>query len=228
MKKFDQRKADRHAEQQLAQFLDKYFYDVLNKNDSTFKFIRVNSIEQQLQGIDMILSEESRNLYFDEKAALHYINQNLTTFSFEINFVNRANKIHEGWLNDDDLSTTHYVLIWVTANRDFEKHELINISEEDFVKLEIYIINRKKLQTYLNELDLTPDKLMSEANSFRKAYDTIENQKQNILENDKICYLFLTNKLPERPVNLLLRKRILKNLADRKYIITREKLTKLS
>ena len=59
------RKQDTRAENQLAQFMDKYFYSKLSTN-----YRRVTDQETQLMGVDIVLGMDSVNV--DEKASLYY------------------------------------------------------------------------------------------------------------------------------------------------------------
>ena len=97
------RKQDTKAEQQLAAFMDKYFY---NKLDTTYK--RVTDPEMQLKGVDVIIGSDSVKI--DEKASLYYSNVMIPTFVFELDFMS-GNVSHTGWYLNESLVTDYYMLI---------------------------------------------------------------------------------------------------------------------
>ena len=79
------RKRDSHVEKQVGDFLDCYFYPKIVKD-----FIRYTDKDNQLIGMDVCFSIDNyKKLIVDEKAASHYINQDIPTFALiedEIDF----------------------------------------------------------------------------------------------------------------------------------------------
>lgn len=78
------RKSDSIAEQALGAFLDEHFYETLHKRDAGFEYERVHDRKRQLKGMDVIVNYHGNRIVIDEKSALHWINRNLRTFSFEL------------------------------------------------------------------------------------------------------------------------------------------------
>lgn len=96
-------------EHQLSNYLDgRYNFD-FSRND----FNTVIGKKQQLEGIDLIVTDEYMNeIYIDEKARFSYINNDsLPTFVFELDFVNRNNEHTIGWFIDEKNRTVKYHLI---------------------------------------------------------------------------------------------------------------------
>ena len=85
------RKQDSHAENAVAQFLDQFFYQKYVRNQ-----IRYSDLETQLKGVDVTFDfEEQIQLLVDEKAAAHFVNKNIPTFAFELDFIGIDGKLKE-------------------------------------------------------------------------------------------------------------------------------------
>lgn len=79
MKSF--RDKDTKAEQELAKFMDQFFYSKLrDKNKRPVNCRRVYDKTTQMKGIDIEMMVEDRTYYIDEKASLYYSNVMLPTF----------------------------------------------------------------------------------------------------------------------------------------------------
>ena len=61
------RRQDTRAEEQLAYYMDKYFYDKLGT-----EYRRIKEPELQLKGVDVVIGPEQVRI--DEKASLYYSN----------------------------------------------------------------------------------------------------------------------------------------------------------
>jgi hypothetical protein len=86
------REQDMRAEQELCKFLDTYFYE-----KSGLEFERKSELVYQYKGIDVFLTlKDGSVLKIDEKASLRYINKELNTYSFEINFLNKGGRPSAG------------------------------------------------------------------------------------------------------------------------------------
>jgi hypothetical protein len=183
-------KKDLKKEQNLAHLLDAYY----KKNLKHYNFERIYDLKRQLQGIDLIFTDrKSQNqFYIDEKAQLDYINDDLPTFAFELNY-QKQGVTKQGWLFDPLKKTQFYAL--VTA---------IYADEPDkFTSCKITMVNRTKLISFLSSLNITENSLemylIGQKNSEGKMV-------MEELDQRAEGYLFFSryNKA-EKPVNLILK-----------------------
>ena len=206
-------------EKEVGKFLDKYFYP---KIDTSFK--RVESLEEQYQGIDVYIG----NCAIDEKVACHYVNSDLPTFAFEISYINRGEYLQDGWLLDDKLKTDVYLLMWVytekfpfvkqTWNGNFYITEKTIIYEsltaEEISSIDCCILSKANLLNYLESINLTKDKLRDLSAYMRE-------NKKKIYEISSNLRLQSSSNLVEYPVNLIISKNILKTISNVKKITKR-------
>jgi hypothetical protein len=141
------RKTDTEKEEAIAKYLDQYFYSKPCIKDYSRKIDRTT----QLEGIDVTFTINHPNLstdtlYVDEKSAAHYVNKNIPTFAFELQFQNSRNIKTKGWLYDENKKTTHYLIIWVKTNRSDSNFSFIDLSE-----LEVMLIDRMSIKQILND-----------------------------------------------------------------------------
>lgn len=180
---------DLRRESVVAEYLDKYFYDDSRE--------RITDIETQLKGVDVIYKE----MHIDEKAAIDYMDRNLKTFCFELQFTNRYGKIKKGWLLNENLLTDTYLLLYPKGNKelndinDIHKMEYILVEKEDVKK----IIFREDV---LNELRDYKSK-----GEDRREFQIFHEDKPYTL---KVVY---SKHLIEKPINILLPKELLKKIS---------------
>src|SRR5699024_4877331 len=75
----------------------------------------VKKEQEKHKGIDALYQMSSGESWIvDEKAQLNYLNRPLETFAFEIIYKRQNNKniLTQGWFINDDLKTTHYLLVY--------------------------------------------------------------------------------------------------------------------
>jgi hypothetical protein len=199
------RMADSSDEQEVGKFLDKYFYP-----QNTSEFIRYNDKEHQLLGIDTMFSyKELNNILVDEKAATHYINKDIPTFAFEINFVNSIGALSNGWLFDSEKKTQYYLVIWVKAKKDK------GIQCEDITELDCLLIERLRIIEMLKSYSFDAVKAEEIAKNIRS--------KQVYGVSDKSAskpfYFYYTHYLAERPINVIIWKSRLIALSAARFIV---------
>lgn len=116
---------DKKREEIVSGYLDQWLY-----GQDMFQDVRRTPDKQdQLKGSDIVLSIPSlglRHIIIDEKAQLYYTDGGLNTFAFELNFLNRSGKRAEGWLTDPSKETTHYQLLYLNAEKDFDHIDQIH------------------------------------------------------------------------------------------------------
>ncbi len=184
---------DLSNEQMLAQKLDE-IYDELG-----FQCVRIDNLEQQYQGIDIILKHDGINYAIDEKAQLHYLNKDLPTFTFELSYKNQNRDLRSGWLFDEHKLTEYYFLI-----TGIEARTPITTST-DFKSLKITSVNRQKLIDLLeSDCDLNESKL-AKYDSELRSNRAFGKEPINELNASTEGALYHTEHLAEQPINIQLR-----------------------
>lgn len=191
------RKQDNQSEAAVAAYLDRHFYPKYVTN-----FQRFDDLAHQLKGIDVQFEYQERTCIVDEKAAAHYVNKNLPTFAFELNFIGRDQRLHTGWLYDDKKETEYYLLSWIWAKK--EK----GFTADDITKLEIMLVSRKRITFSLAHHGLTKERAfdISKALRAKKQFGVSE-------KTQKPFYLYYTKHLVEQPINVIIRKQALKKIS---------------
>ena len=80
--------SDLKKEQLLSHLLDSCY----KKHLKYYNFKRISDLPRQLQGIDLIVTHKvsKKEFMIDEKAQLDYINRDLSTFAFELQYQKKA------------------------------------------------------------------------------------------------------------------------------------------
>jgi hypothetical protein len=196
------RQRDSIVEKEIAKFMDEKFY-----GRQVTGFIRFEDKENQLKGKDVSFTwGELKNIIVDEKAQTHYINENLPTFAFEISFIRAAGEWTLGWLFDKTKENDYFILIWPFASKKWD------ITKEDIEKLDCLLINKQKIIDLLEKEGFSRDKIMTEEERIRK-----ENNPGKIGSGN--FYFYFTGRLAEKPINLVIRKEKLIEIAEKRFII---------
>ncbi|UKM65461.1 hypothetical protein GSB9_02030 [Flavobacteriaceae bacterium GSB9] len=179
--------------------LNTYLDDVYESKK--LKFSRITDFNKQHQGIDIIFHHNSNDYFIDEKAQLHYLNQDLPTFTFELSYLNKNHEIKEGWLLDTSKKTHYYFLITAIILKT-GKTKLTD--RNDIKSVKITSVNRSKLIGHLKHHGLTRHELEAYDYSIRHAQSF---GKNTIPELDKKSagIIYYTKHLNEQPMNLQLR-----------------------
>lgn len=215
-----QRDIDDRAEQQLAKFLDTHLYQELLKEENFISFKRVADSRLQKQGVDVIAKTEHAVANIDEKAQLHYINDNRPTFVFELEFI-RAGQAMEGWFLNERLQTTHYLLLWPNA----KTADLSQIVSDDFTCVEGMMISKNKLKKYLNEIGISINFLRQTTKLLRE--QGVSGSQKTAYAGIKF-YVSPSSKYSENPINMVISKQILEQLADAHYMISQQGFIRLN
>ena len=189
------RTKDMEAERELAKFLDKHLYtkDIFTRAD------RTDNASTQIDGSDIIISIPSlgiKDAVVDEKASIYYINKDLRTFVLEVSFLNRSLHYSEGWFIDDSLSTEYYLMQWIKAN----VADPWQVKENNITEIECVLVSKAKLKAYFEAEGYTREKLLQTAQQMRASNQTM------IAPSGKPYRFYFTQKLAEKPVNILLNK----------------------
>jgi hypothetical protein len=183
-------KTDLSKEQLLAPLLDSYYRKQLNQ----YSFERIADLEQQLLGIDVILTNKKTSAAFfvDEKAQLDYINESLPTFAFEL-FYEKDRDQKQGWLFDASKKTHFYALVT----------SIFSDEEDSFTACNITFVNREKLIQHLSSLHLTQKRFQEIVLQHKGYHGKMGLEKLHPWHEG---YLFFsTQNKAEKPINLILK-----------------------
>ncbi len=194
------RAQDIQSEKAISQFLDTHYYP---EHFITFK--RYDDKKTQLLGIDVIAHTADGPIKIDEKAASHYVNKDIQTFAFELSYIGKNHQLQKGWLFDKEKQTEYYLLCWLWASQ--EKFQY-----EDITKVEVALINRKKLVNVLYDLGLNFDRASAIDHKLRQAQIT------KLIIEGKPFYFYHTKHLAEKPSNLIVPKKLLIELSDSHHL----------
>ena len=210
------RKEDHSAETELALFMDKFLYERFPTGSAFSSIRRVQDKEEQLNGVDVeFIGTDGRVYCVDEKAQLHYLNKSLPTFAFELLSYQKGYDT-VGWLCNDKLKTDLYMLIWPYAVQD----DYQGITWEQFTKADCLLIQKRKVLKMLASKGLTTDTMLADARRIRAS-----GRKGKIpIDGIKGIYYFAsyTKDYKETPINIVISKPIVRDLAQRRYIVTPE------
>ncbi|MEM6318818.1 MAG: hypothetical protein AAF960_14195 [Bacteroidota bacterium] len=192
------RKQDAQSEKAVAAFLDRYFYPA-----HVTDFQRIENKTTQLKGVDVCFNYGEKRMLVDEKAAVHYVNKNLPTFAFELEFIGRDQQRHAGWLFDEDKLTEYYLLAWIWADQ--PKH----FTTEDITKIDLLLVARKAIKDLLAKFQLDAKKGKEVADYLRK------HQQFGVAgKSPNPFYYYHTKHLAEQPINVIIRKSALQQISQ--------------
>ena len=125
---------DRHAEEEFGRFLQKYLYPSFSGD---FVVERIGDKHDQMLGYDVLINYgDGHHVVIDEKSQLHYINNPLPTFAFEIMY-SRNETLWDGWFISNKIKTDAYLLSYPSAAKNVSRWELDKIQMEDFSRAEV-------------------------------------------------------------------------------------------
>lgn len=203
------RTRDMHVERVIAQYLDEHLY-----NDGRFtRHDRTDARDEQLLGSDIIISVPSlgiENAVVDEKAITHYMTRQIPTFALELSFISQSGNLVEGWLTDKDKVTEYYLMMWPVATKPW------NIEIEDIKYIDYILVKRSDILQWLSNQGYSLDKLREKANAIR---NTVTENGAIDKVDGKDYWFYLTTKLAECPINVVIRKKIYEGLAIMKGTI---------
>lgn len=221
------RQQDMHAENSLAEFMDSYLYSRMTSTDgSPFKFTRMHDKEQQMKGVDVCIETGGKKILIDEKSSLYYSNAMIPTFAFELDSIQRGHRNPvEGWFINDALMTEYYMLIWPNVkceNKDntWIRKDIGVLRKDDFTIVEAMLIPKIELRQKIEQIGYGKDRLVEYAKRLRQLYAGSNEQKEEKISDEiKIMY---SGRLAEKPVNLVIRKELLKESARKIYLISQD------
>ena len=200
------RKSDSAAEIEIGKFLDCEFYPKHVTN-----MIRYNDLENQMLGIDVKFDYQNlESMLVDEKVAAHYVNKDIPTFAFEVNFLLQSGILVNGWLFDENKKTGYYLLGWIWAIKDncFLANEI--------TKIDIVIVNRNDVIRLLSDSGLTKESAFNISKEIRAGNVSGVHFKTQ----DKPYYFYYSTLLAEKPINIIIKKSALVNISIGRHLIT--------
>lgn len=203
---------DMNVEREIAKFLDKNLYTqaIFSRHE------RTDNLDIQMQGSDIILSIPSKGIkdaVVDEKALTHYINSNLPTFALELDFLSSRGDVIQGWLLDNTKTTEYYLLQWIWANKQW------NIVCDDITKLRYLLVSRNKILQFLESQGLSSDVLMNKSKQIRAKYKDTNTGVFIDKQTGKDYWFYYSGQLAEKPINIVIRRKIYESLANLDGII---------
>lgn len=214
------RRIDMRGERALGLFIDEFFYPRLCEIEGFTHTERIYDADMQKKGCDIcIYNKGGRSIKIDEKSQLHFINKPRDTFVFEVSFLKAdSGEVRSGWLVSDDNITDCYMLVWIDRAR---TDKINRIVAEDFEQVTICFITKKKVISYLASCGYTIQKIKVLADEMRKK----EQETTAFISTDAVLY-YSREVIPERPINILINKRVLYRLSYGVYVVTREGVIK--
>ena len=209
-------KYDKPLEEMIGGFLDEHFYnDESIFTKSKYKATRMEDKDLQKRGIDVTVERLDKESItrIDEKAAIHHINAGLQTFAFEITGTGG----NPGWLVKDGIDTDFYLLAWIYANKEkYPVNKLVNqkppyyenFKIEDLDYISCCLLQKNAIITFLKDRGFDKRHLLVKAGEMiglNCEYDGT-NKKEGF-------YFRFSRQLAERPVNVVIYKNVLKELA---------------
>ena len=182
--------SDLGKEKRLSELLDAYY----SKGLRHYYFERVQSLQEQLRGVDVIFKHRKTKETFlvDEKAQLDYINEDLPTFAFELHYLKNG-VLKEGWLFDSAKKTDFYALVTAIYEDEPDK----------YTSCKVTFVNRSKLVAFLEAMGVTKNSLLDYYQNGTVPHGKMEIQELN---PKKAGYLYHSkNNKSEQPFNLVLK-----------------------
>ena len=212
------RAEDMLAEAELGRYLDRYLYARFPKADAFESIERVHDKQRQTAGIDVIFTaKDGRVFRVDEKAQLYYLNRDLPTFAFEIGSLQQG-VLTVGWLCNEKLETDLYLLIWPFADRDSPR----GLQMEEITKADCLLVRKKDLLKLLASRGLPVERLIADGERLRA-----EGRVGKVpIPGIGGIYYYVSDPLryAEAPINVIVSRRLLRQICRRCYIVTPEKV----
>jgi len=202
-------KKDKEAEEEVADFLDKYFYNKYFNDEVK----RCNDDKLQNEGVDVFVDD---GMVIDEKAAIHYYKEDINeasmpTFILELYFEKNGIPM-DGWLYGDKYKqTTHYLIMWLWVKNK-------KVTCENIMKIEAVLVKKKDIITLLDNLGFPKERLKQIVS------DVLNNGNFEIPEfkNLKLKPFEVkqSTNLPEKPINLVVKRIVYEKVCEKIFTIT--------
>ena len=206
------REMDSRGEKAMSVFLDKYFYPKATEKRVLAYCERIYAKKLQKKGVDVLIDKDKK---LDEKAQLYYINQPINSFAFEIDYYDeKTETVVDGWFIGNN-ETDEYLLMWIPEARTNHINRLV---AEDFICVNADLLQKKRIQSYVEKLGLTKKVLKEKAFMMR-------NENIERLDFGAMCHMVYSIKgFSEKPINLVVDKTVIDDLSDRIFEIKKDEL----
>ena len=213
------RKHDMTQEKIINRFLLEKFFLKINKSSKL-----IDDRNLQIAGVDLQLDSNKllKTLNIDIKAqsSAKYINSPRPTFLLELSSINKYGEDFIGWFLNPKIITDYYAFVWMHEVDTNDPTELFGYPQ--IKKVEIMLVSREKIKEYVLGL------------LHKNGYDDVSpivNQMRDT-ETTRIplvdgIHFSHTPTLYEKPVNLVVHKRILKKFASLHYYVYQDKIVKI-
>lgn len=184
-----------------------------------------------MQGIDVELMADGKKFIIDEKASLYYSNALISTFAFEIDSVQKGHENPiEGWFVNDSLKTEYYLLIWTNIKCEFRdgqwvRKNLNGIKLSDFTIVEAMLIEKQKLLIEVEKHGCNKSYLVEYAKRLRQSMNNKDESKSEAIDDD--IKIMCSGKIAEKPINVVIKKKLLKSIASATYLISEDGYVKI-
>ena len=223
-----QKQTDISVEKEISSFLDENLY-----SDRRFvkNYKRYNDVENQILGKDVKATfkkglNQSYNLVnclIDEKCQTHYINANLPQNGFELSFLDQNNQMQKGWLLDESLKTTHYLIIWPFSrneDREWSKEDLAYFDKSNIGKLDCLLLKKSDILDFLANWGFNKEDLIQKNKYIRNSAEN----KNPIYTNYSFIRFYYSYYFPEKPITVSIRKEQLKRISIARFLVKKDKL----
>lgn len=213
---------DLKTEKIISNFLDTYFYERIIPN----KYERVKNLEEQNLGIDLKIKgkNKTKTYKFDEKVAHQWVNYDLKTFAFELSYI-KDNETKGGWLFNNKYSETDYYILGYVHAEGIADKEWKNITENNINKIELLIVKKEKIQSYLEKKNpsLNSEDYLTVSEEIRQY---LTPKKETKLNRNNLNWN-LSLHLKEKPLNILIPKNELTKICEKHYLVTRNEVKEI-
>lgn len=202
---------DSKQERLVTEYLSKYLYAKAYPRHEV-----IESREQQLQGVDVVVSTDCGAEYHDIRAQVskYYINRPLSNFSLEL-LLNSNNDEHVGWFLKPEMLTNVYVLVWVNKAKT-NTYGYID-KADDIEELDVMFIDKRDLKEFVNNT-MYDEALYDTARHMR-----IKGTKRLFL--NEAMYISYSDQLKEPAVHLVVQKYALDKLAYQRFIVRKDSIS---
>ena len=228
------------GEQAVNKFLVDFLYERFKENGYIIDFEVSRELNKQHAGSDTILTiKGGKQIVIDEKAAIHYAKTNLKekampTFAFEVSYMHNG-QLKEGWLTNTKYSATQrYLLCWLWVQVGTNKSRL---KYDDIVQIEAMFFEKTDIQEYIINIvtaGTDVEKFHSLATAKRESLEkqilhgALDSVNESIgFKGYPKWYLTGRNILSEQPLNIILYRDQLEDLAKSHWLVTRKRLLRL-
>lgn len=213
-----ERNHDDNQESIINDFLMKYYF---KKAFTAAKLI--TNKEMQSAGVDVICnSKRARDMKIDIKAqsSAKYINDPRPTFSLEVSTYDRYGvEDLVGWFFSAKAITEYYTFVWIHDAKVDDNKRIRRV--DDIQRLEVLTVDAHALQDYID--DILYDHELDDIDAITQSMRWEERLRIDVCDG---IYYRHSPSLPEKPVNLVVQKRILQKFAiESKYghcMVTKE------